>query len=338
MNCPIDVAIQPKARTMPPFVAQPPAELPPATHQFVCSEIWGGNRRVDSLIALPGLRGRIVSMPATGGRGGDVHYLSACDSGVLARICLADVAGHGDAVAAVGSEIHHLLRKFVNQSDQREFLRTLNRRLASGDLGAMTTVAALSYYPTSRSLSVSYAGHPPALLCRRGSSDWQRVPPDDYGDEPNQASGNTREDKHRNIDIHGHASRQATLRDMPLGVDSNTRFSRWRVRLAPGDRIVVFTDGVLEAPAAGPAVRREFFGEARLVDVCRRNTGLSPAELVDAILAELAAFTGNPALPHDDVTLLAVDVVPAEGGPLLWKALRNRVLRPLFGLPAAEAR
>lgn len=288
-----------------------------SSHQFVCSEVSGGNRQVETLVALPGLRGKLYSHPVGGGRGGDVHYLSACDSGILARACLADVAGHGDMVATVSGEIHRLLRKFVNWSDQRAFMRALNRRLSSGDLGVMTTVAALSYYPPNRSLSVSYAGHPPALYYEARGRTWEVL-------SPPAAVG---------------------LSDLPMGVDAESDFARRRVRATPGDRVALFTDGVLEAPrkrsvhvGARTEQHAELFGLDRVQAFLDGARDLTPSEQVDGLVARVVDFTGDPLLRHDDVSILVLEIVASEGGPMLWKALRNRVILPLLGRPKAAAR
>jgi serine phosphatase RsbU (regulator of sigma subunit) len=287
-------------------------------HQFVCSEVWGGNRPIETAVALPGLRGKVYSRPVGGSRGGDVHFLSACDSGVLARACLADVAGHGDEVAAVSSEIHRLLKRFVNLSDQRVFLQALNRRLAEGELSVMTTAVALSYYPTNRSLSVSYAGHPPALFFDHQRGSWESLS----------------------------APAATGLADLPMGVDPDTSFARRRLRAAPGDRVAVFTDGVLEAPAfrapggsdgAIVTEKPELFGIQRVVEFFNQERDRSPAQLVDGLIERLVEFTRDPALHHDDVSVMVLEIVPSEGGPLLWKALRNRVVRPMLGRPKAPA-
>ena len=60
-----------------------PSTKTPTELQLVCSEIWGGNRPVSTPVDLPGMRGVLYSEPADGRKGGDVHYLSVCGSGVL---------------------------------------------------------------------------------------------------------------------------------------------------------------------------------------------------------------------------------------------------------------
>src|SRR5918994_2600785 len=75
----------------------------PAT-SFACAEVRGGNGTIHAQVMLPGLRGVLYSRPCAGATGGDIHYLSVCGSGLLARVCLADVAGNGTGVAARRAE------------------------------------------------------------------------------------------------------------------------------------------------------------------------------------------------------------------------------------------
>jgi serine phosphatase RsbU (regulator of sigma subunit) len=93
---------------------------------LVCNEVWGGNRAFYGPVELPGLRGVLYSQASDGTRGGDVHYLSVCGSGLISRACLADVTGHGESVAAISETMHDLLRRSVNRMDERKVLQRLN--------------------------------------------------------------------------------------------------------------------------------------------------------------------------------------------------------------------
>ena len=73
--------------------------------------------------------------------------------------------------------------------------------------------------------------------------------------------------------------------------------------LAPGDRLVLYTDGLTDV-MNGDGERYEF---ARLLELLRAGATLSAAELVDTTLAELAAYQGD-APQYDDMTLLVVEV------------------------------
>jgi sigma-B regulation protein RsbU (phosphoserine phosphatase) len=297
----------------PPATDNLPRHLSTPLH-LACTEVWGGNRPIDAPIELPGIRGRIFSRPCDGGRGGDVHYLSVCGSGLIARMCLADVVGHGEAVATVSTAIHDLLRRYMNSFDHRHVLTKLNRRLASAGWSALTTAAVITHYPPARSLSVSYAGHPPVWLYRRGEDRWSC----------------------RSADPAAPVAEKAI--DLPLGAVPETAFTRHRQRLAYGDRLLALTDGVLEAP--NPA--GDFFGVDRLAAVLNKHRREPLDALARATLDALYSHAGTARLSHDDVTLLVVEFVPGPPGPTLWHVVKNRLLRqrgngddPIFADPRA---
>jgi sigma-B regulation protein RsbU (phosphoserine phosphatase) len=71
--------------------------------------------------------------------------------------------------------------------------------------------------------------------------------------------------------------------------------------LAPGDVIVLYTDGITEAmDQAG-----EFFGDASLARVVESQRGLSAAGIRERILRDVKAFVGD-AEPHDDMTMIVL--------------------------------
>ena len=88
-----------------------------------------------------------------------------------------------------------------------------------------------------------------------------------------------------------------------LGAFPGVRYDHATMHLAPGDTLVLFTDGVTEA--AGPL--EELYGEERLVG-CLERLG-EPAgpthDIVAGVLADVQAFAaGTP--PADDTTILAI--------------------------------
>jgi serine phosphatase RsbU (regulator of sigma subunit) len=68
--------------------------------------------------------------------------------------------------------------------------------------------------------------------------------------------------------------------------------------LRSGDTLALYTDGITESYDT----EQEEFGEGRLVEALRRNSGLSPQRLMDAIVAEVQRF--SPQEQHDDITLI----------------------------------
>ena len=71
--------------------------------------------------------------------------------------------------------------------------------------------------------------------------------------------------------------------------------------------MVLYTDGLIEAPAAGDD--DEQFGRERLTNVALRGRGRGAEEIADAILAALDLHTGGAA-PADDTTLVVVRRAP----------------------------
>src|SRR6185295_2360554 len=90
-----------------------------------------------------------------------------------------------------------------------------------------------------------------------------------------------------------------------LGRFASARFEAETLPLAPGDRLVLYTDGLTEARNGAD----EMFGEARLEAFLRGSARLPSEAFCDALLAELSRFIagrGELAL-EDDLTLVVVD-------------------------------
>ena len=264
---------------------------------FACGEVRGGNGTIHAQVALPGLRGVLYSRPCAGATGGDIHYLSVCGSGLMARVCLADVAGHGSAVAAIGTEMHAHLRRSVDVIDERKVLGRLNRRLNERGAGVMTTAVLATYYPPRRRLTVSYAGHPTGWLFRADTGSWAPlcvpVPP----------------------------PRKPGLVDLPMGIGFTPTYSRHRFRVSPGDRMLLFTDGVLETTSPDDTP----FDTHRIETLLNRETG-SCEDLARRLLAALHGHAASDELAHDDVTFLLAEFVEGPPGPALWHVFKHRLL------------
>jgi sigma-B regulation protein RsbU (phosphoserine phosphatase) len=73
----------------------------------------------------------------------------------------------------------------------------------------------------------------------------------------------------------------------------------------PGDRLLLYTDGVTEAMDAG---NRDEFGSERLAEVFLREAtgGTGPQPLLVAVQSAVGAFTAG-ARQHDDITLVVIE-------------------------------
>ncbi|HPK66292.1 MAG TPA: SpoIIE family protein phosphatase, partial [Thermoanaerobaculia bacterium] len=88
----------------------------------------------------------------------------------------------------------------------------------------------------------------------------------------------------------------------PLGVRAEIEVRARRASLEPGDLLVLFSDGVIEARPGGSD---DLYGFERFERSLARQAGRSAAAARDALLADLLAHTGV-APGEDDLTLLVL--------------------------------
>ena len=196
---------------------------------------------------------------------------------MLARVAICDVVGHGERVSKVSSWLYDSVQAQMNDPDGAAVLSQLNTVAVEHGMKAMTTAAIISYYTGNGGLSFSYAGHPPAWVWTRESGIWQRAEISSHDDGP---------------------------ANLPLGVLDNPHYDQTEMPLQQGDRVVVFSDGILETPGTGG----EMFGEGRLQETLNRFAPETPVSEIRRSLVAAAAEHGNGSLSHDDVTLLALEV------------------------------
>jgi phosphoserine phosphatase RsbU/P len=90
---------------------------------------------------------------------------------------------------------------------------------------------------------------------------------------------------------------------LPLGMWADKSYEAGNVILQPGDWLVIFTDGVVEAVNG----RDEEYGEQRVLNVLQAGVTAAPDELLRRLMADLDLFVGATA-QHDDVTCMLVKV------------------------------
>ena len=88
---------------------------------------------------------------------------------------------------------------------------------------------------------------------------------------------------------------------LPLGIKADAHYESGEIVLQPGDWLMIFTDGLVEAMnAAG-----EEYGQQRVLNVLNAGASATPAEMLVRIMSDLDAFVGDTA-QHDDVTCMIV--------------------------------
>ena len=88
---------------------------------------------------------------------------------------------------------------------------------------------------------------------------------------------------------------------LPLGILPDAKYESASVTLAPGDWLIIFTDGLVEAENA----HQEEYGETQLLRVINSAAATTPGEMLHRLMAELDLFVGTTP-QHDDVTCLLV--------------------------------
>jgi serine phosphatase RsbU (regulator of sigma subunit) len=88
---------------------------------------------------------------------------------------------------------------------------------------------------------------------------------------------------------------------LPLGIQPEAKYESASVALHPGDWLIIFTDGLVEAENA----RQDEYGETRLLSVIGAAAATTPGEMLKRMLADLDLFVGSTP-QHDDVTCLLI--------------------------------
>jgi serine phosphatase RsbU (regulator of sigma subunit) len=187
-----------------------------------------------------------------------------------------DVSGKSISGALMMMAAHEVLNTLaLAHPDPEELFRLANERLYSlrGDrraglqAGSFVALGYLAFRPSAGTLRYSLAGQPPPLLRRNETAIETLCMPD-----------------HR----------------LPLGALKLGGHRVLEVEMAPGDLLLAYSDGVVEAQSPDG----ELFGEERLAAVLADSPAESPQAAIDHVLEMIEAFTDGHT-PYDDVTLLA---------------------------------
>jgi sigma-B regulation protein RsbU (phosphoserine phosphatase) len=205
--------------------------------------------------------------------GGDYYDFLELRPGRLALV-LADIAGKGVSGALLMANLQANLRSQYAMAvdDLPRLLDTVNRLFYENSNDASyATLFFADYNDSSRKLRYANCGHLPPLLLRAGAGSQDQAP---------------------NVERLG-----STCTVMGL-------FEDWRceiaeVQLAPGDMLVLYTDGVTEATNADG----QEFGEAPLLDSLRSNFLLPVEGILQAVVEAVQQFSSGSE-QQDDVTLL----------------------------------
>ena len=119
-------------------------------------------------------------------------------------------------------------------------------------------------------------------------------------------------------------------RGMPLGLLPGMAYEEKEMVLAPGDSVLLHSDGIVEAHTP----EREMYGFPRLKETVG-NASPTGQELIDFVLADLDAFTGPDAEQEDDITMLTLErTARAARGSAPVRRRRDARVLAQFELPS----
>ena len=224
---------------------------------------------------LPGFELAGTCIPANSVGGDYYAYRYLDDEQTKLGIVVADVSGKAMEAAVTAVRFNEMLRyECQNRTAPGDILDGLNAAL-EGQIEAATfitcCIAVLDI--TTAEVTIASAGHcPPIHLSKRSQF----------------------------LDLTGY----------PLGIPAvvrpETPYRTIHLTLNPGDRLVLYSDGVVEAQNA----QRDFFDDDRFVRRLERALpSRQPADLIDDLVAEVTSFIGD-ARRTDDITLVVLQRDP----------------------------
>lgn len=223
-------------------------------------------------LAVTGLDVAARFVPLSSVAGDFYDFIPDGENGLA--IIVADVTGHGVPAALVASMMkvacHSVPQDLAHPSLG---LARVNQLLCRMGVGQLVTAAWIHLDASARRFVYGAAGHPPLLVWRAASRTVETV-----------AEGG-----------------------VLLGLMPEANYTQVAGVLQPGDRVLVYTDGVTEAN--GPS--GEFFGQDRLASALAEGTGLDASAGSDQLLKRLREWHGASPF-DDDLTFVLVDVLNGD--------------------------
>jgi len=192
--------------------------------------------------------------------------LGARDNGGDLYFAMGDVSGKGVSAALLMAHLNASFRSLIQVGlPLTEIIARQNRLLLEVNLPSHYATLVLGRAEASGRVEVCNAGHCPPLVARRG------------GVESLGATG------------------------YPIGMVGDRTYTMLVEQLAPGDSLLLYTDGLVEAHNGGD----EEFGQTRLTEVLAKHRDAPPRGLADACIRELRGFLKG-AISHDDLSLMVI--------------------------------
>jgi serine phosphatase RsbU (regulator of sigma subunit)/pSer/pThr/pTyr-binding forkhead associated (FHA) protein len=212
--------------------------------------------------------------------GGDYYGFIPLPEGRLA-VAVGDVAGKGIPAALMMGKLSSDVRfSLVTEPDPARAVARLNDLLYefASQADRFVTLALVVLDPAGHTATLVSAGHPSPLLHRPGTPLRDAMPKDVAG--------------------------------VPLGIMDGFSYDSYRIRLEPGDSLLLFTDGVNEALN----VKGEEFRMIGIESALKNAGKVPPSALVDQLVRAVKAHAVGRD-PHDDLTVVSLGrLLPGASG------------------------
>ena len=217
---------------------------------------------------LPKIKNAGVSAYSIPARGvsGDYYDIIPLREGKFAMV-ICDVAGKGVPASLVMVMIRTIIHLIASSSrSTAQIVSWINKGIAGKiDIDRFATLSFFTFDPATGALQYSNAAHHPAMIYRAAAGSVEQLDTD----------------------------------GLPIGIEREARYSQMETRLANGDIIMMYTDGVVEAMDS----RGRQYEDERLKSIFVDNASLGAEDLLKVIRTDIDAFVGN-AKQHDDQTLM----------------------------------
>jgi len=222
-----------------------------------------------SVPQLPGLDIAARYSPMTSVAGDFYDFIRIDDQHI--GILIADVSGHGLPSALIASMIQVALAgQASHASEPAKVLVGLNNALAGKFTTNFVTAAYVYLDLEKKLLRYAGAGHPPVLRFRDSEGKTARL----------------------------------LENGIVLGMIDNAAYTALEIPLQPGDRHVLYTDGIPEAANA----TEEQYGIDRIMQYMEAHHAVPANQFADNFVAEIASWSNQSTLGQkDDITLLVFD-------------------------------
>lgn len=217
---------------------------------------------------LPKIKNAGVSAYSIPARGvsGDYYDIIPLREGKFAMV-ICDVAGKGVPASLVMVMIRTIIHLIASSSrSTAQIVSWINKGIAGKiDIDRFATLSFFTFDPATGALQYSNAAHHPAMIYRAAAGSVEQLDTD----------------------------------GLPIGIEREARYSQRETRLANGDIIMMYTDGVVEAMDS----RGRQYEDERLKSIFVDNASLGAEDLLKVIRTDIDVFVGN-AKQHDDQTLM----------------------------------